>query len=170
MDRIVCKKCELENDSKLDYCQLCGANLKGGQDSIPGHVYIVQTPRSPFLDTYVAWEAKGIYFIFMTNISAYIAGEFGFGPIKDVARKAQISQYKKDVFRLPLDEQLDSQKGVFISYDDIRGMKEKKRFISTISSIEVISKQGKLLATIRGSDQNRANFCQEARAHGIEVN
>ena len=50
MDRIVCKKCELENDSKLDYCQLCGANLKGGQDSIPGHVYIVQTPRSPFLE------------------------------------------------------------------------------------------------------------------------
>jgi len=114
MDRVICKKCELENDSKLDYCQLCGANLKGGQDSMPGQIFIVQTPKLPFLDTHIAWAARGIYFIFMANMSVYIAGEFGFGPIKDVARKAQMSQNKKDVFPLPLDEQLHRQKGVFL--------------------------------------------------------
>lgn len=170
MEKIVCSKCELDNNYEQDYCQLCGANLKGGQDSIPGKVYIVQIPKSPYLDTYIAWEDKGIYFIFMANISAYVAGEFGFGPIKDVARKEKISQFKKNIFHLPLNEQLKIQKGVFIGFDDIREIKDEKRFISTASPIEVISKQGKILATIRGSDRNRDNFRQEALTHGINVN
>ncbi len=167
MNEIVCKKCKLSNDASQEYCQLCGANLQGGKDGVPGNIFQVKI-KYQFVDTFIAWEKDTLYVIPMTTVA--IAGGGGaLGLASGAAvRTVQENKYKKEVFPLPLNEQATIQHGIGVKFADITQVKEKKGFLGVVM-IEVYSQGNKPLFTVSGTKSEKENFIQKAQSHGLEV-
>ena len=167
MNEITCNKCKVLNDASIEYCQLCGANLKGGKDGVPGNIFQVKA-KYQFVDTFIAWENDTLYAIPMTSM-----GVAGGGGILDLAagaaiKKVQENKYKKEVFPLPLDQQVNIQKGIGVKFSDIAQIKEKRGFLGVVI-IEVYSKDSKPLLIVSGSKSEKENFIQKAQSHGFTV-
>ena len=167
MNEITCNKCKVLNDASLEYCQLCGANLKGGKESGPGNIYQAKI-KFQYVDTFITWENDTLYAIPMTSMAAA-----GGGGILDLAagaaiKKVQENKYKKEVFPLPLDQQVNIQKGIGVKFSDIAQIKEKRGFLGVVI-IEVYSKDSKPLLIVSGSKPEKENFIQKAQLHGFTV-
>lgn len=167
MNEIICKKCKLSNDALQEYCQLCGANLQGGKDSVPGNIFQVRM-QYQFLDTFIAWEKDTLYVIPMTMVAAAGGGgAVGMASVLAV-KKIQEDKYKKEIFPLPLDEQVTIQHGISVKFNEITQIKEKKGFLG-VGMIFVYSKDKKPLFTVSGSKSEKEFFIQKAQSHGLEV-
>jgi hypothetical protein len=167
METILCKKCKLQNDAVLDYCQLCGANLKGGRDSIPGHIHIIKISKDNYLDVYLTWEKEGIYAINMVKPDSQSSGIFS-GFMKEIERKRALETYKNEVFHLPLEQQLQTQGGLFIRYEDIAEIKEVKSPLGS-TAIELYDPRGKMIMGVGGSKKQKDDFAQQAATHGYKI-
>ena len=169
MNEIICKKCKVLNDASLEYCQLCGANLKGGKDGVPGNIFIARV-KFQYVDTFITWENDTLYAIPMTTVSQAAAGGGGVLGLSPGAaiKKVQENKYKKEVFPLPLDQQVNIQKGIGMKFSDITQIKEKKGFLGFVT-IEVYSKDSKPLLIVSGSKPEKENFIQKAQSHGFTV-
>jgi hypothetical protein len=151
MNEITCKKCKVVNDSSREFCQLCGANLKNGKDGVPGNVFIARV-KFKFVDTFIAWENDTLYAIPMTTVSQAADGSGGVLKLSPGAaiKKIQENKYTKEVFPLPLDQQVNIQKGISVKFSDITQIKENKGFLGFVT-IEVCSKDSKPVLVITGS-------------------
>ena len=169
MNEISCKKCKAVNDLSLEYCQLCGANLKGGKDILPGNIFIARV-KFQFVDTFIAWENDTLYAIPMTTISQ--AADGGGGVLKlspgAAIKKVQENKYSKEVFPLPLDQQVKIQKGIGVKFSDITQIKEHKGFLGFVT-VEVYAKDKKPVLVITGSKPDKENFIQKAELCGFKV-
>lgn len=167
MNEIICKKCKLLNDASQEHCQLCGTNLQGGKDNVPGNIFQVRI-QYQFFDTFIAWKKDALYVIPMTMVAA--AGGGGMVGMASVLaiRKIQEDKYKKEIFPLPLDEQVAIQHGINVKLNEITQIKEKKGFLG-VGMIFVYSKENKPLFTVSGSKSEKENFIQKAQSHGLEV-
>ena len=167
MSEIICNKCKILNNESLEYCQLCGANLKGGKESVPGNIFQIKT-KYQFVDTFIAWENDTLYAIPMTTV-AFQSGDLLVGLAAGAAiKKVQENKYKKEVFPLPLDQQVNIQKGIGVKFSDIAQIKEKRGFLGIVT-IEVYSKDSKPLLIVSGSKPEKENFIQKAQLHGFTV-
>ena len=169
MDEIACKKCQVVNNSSHEFCQLCGTNLKNGKDGVPGNIFIARV-KFKFVDTYIAWENDTLYAIPMTTISQ--AADGGGGVLKlspgAAIKKAQEKKYAKEVFPLPLDQQVTIQKGIDVKFSAITQIKENKGFMGFVT-VEVYAKDSKPVLVITGSKPEKENFIQKAQSHGFVV-
>ena len=52
MNEIICNKCKVLNDESHEYCQLCGANLKGVKDGVPGNIFQAKI-KFQYVDTFI---------------------------------------------------------------------------------------------------------------------
>ncbi len=167
MNEITCNKCKLSNDASLEYCQLCGTNLKGGKDGMPGNIFQAKI-KYQFVDTFIAWENDTFYAIPMTTV-AFQSGGGVIGLASGAAIKnVQENKYKKEVFPLPLDQQVNIQNGISVKFSDIAQIKEKKGFLGVVT-VEVYSKDNKPLLIVSGSKPEKENFIQKAQSHGFTV-
>ncbi len=167
MNEITCDKCKVLNDSASDYCRLCGANLKGGKDGMPGNIFQVKI-KYQFVDTFIAWENDTLYAIPMTTV-AFQSGGGVIGLASGAAIKnVQENKYKKEVFPLPFEQQVTIQNGIRINFSDITQIKEKKGFLGVVM-VEVYSKDNKPLLIVSGSKSEKENFIQKAQSHGFTV-
>jgi hypothetical protein len=167
MNEIICNKCKVLNSASLEYCQLCGTNLKGGKDGVPGNIFQVKI-KYQYVDTFIAWENDTLYAIPMTTM-AFQSGGGVIGLASGAAIKnVQENKYKKEVFPLPLDQQVNIQKGIGVKFSDIAQIKEKKGFLGVVT-IEVYAKDSKPLLVVSGSKPEKENFIQKAQSHGFEV-
>ena len=167
MNEITCNKCKVLNNESLEYCQLCGANLKGGKESVPGNIFQIKT-KYQFVDTFIAWENDTLYAIPMTTV-AFQSGDLLVGLAAGAAiKKVQENKYKKEVFPLPPDQQVNIQKGIGVKFSDIAQIKEKRGFLGIVT-IEVYSKDSKPLLIVSGSKPEKENFIQKAQSHGFTV-
>jgi hypothetical protein len=169
MDEIICKKCKVVNDASLEYCLLCGANPKNGKEGVPGNIFIARV-KFQFVDTFIAWEHDTLYAIPMTTVSQ--AADGGGGVLKlspgPAIKKIQENKYAKDVFPLPLDQQVIIQKGISVKFSDITQIKEHKGFLGFVT-VEVYAKDSKPVLVITGSKTDKENFIQKAQSHGFIV-
>jgi hypothetical protein len=167
MNEIACNKCKVLNDASLEHCQLCGANLKGGKESMPGNIFQAKI-KYQFVDTFIAWQNDTLYAIPMTTV-AFQSGGGLVGLASGAAIKnVQENKYKKEVFPLPFDQQVNIQKGVSVKFSDIAQIKEKRGFLGVVI-IEVYSKENKPLFIVSGSKPEKENFIQKAQSHGFNV-
>jgi hypothetical protein len=169
MNEITCKKCKVLNDASLEYCRLCGANLKGEKEGVPGNIFQARV-KFQFVDTFIAWENDTLYAIPMTTVSQAATGGGGVLALSAGAaiKKLQENKYKKEVFPLPLDQQVPIQKGISIKFSDITLIKEHKGFLGFVT-VEVYSKDIKPLLVVTGSKLDKENFIQKAQSHGFTV-
>ena len=169
MNEVICKKCKVSNDASLEYCQLCGANLKSGKEGVPGNIFIARV-KFQFVDTFIAWENDTLYAIPMTTVSQ--AADGGGGALKlspgAAIKKAQENKYAKEIFPLPLDQQVKIQKGISVKFSDITQIKEHKGFLGFVT-VEVYTKESKPVLVITGSKPEKENFIQKAESHGFSV-
>jgi hypothetical protein len=167
MNEIICNKCKVLNDASLDYCQLCGSNLKGGKDGVPGNIFQAKI-KFQYVDTFIAWENDTLYAIPMTTVA--VAGGGGLVGLASGAaiKNVQENKYKKEVFPLPLDQQVNIQKGIGVKFSDIAQIKEKRGLLGVVI-IEVYSKDNKSMLTVSGSKSEKENFIQKAKSYGFEV-
>ena len=169
MNEIVCKKCKATNDASLEYCQLCGTNLKSGKEGVPGNIFIARV-KFQFVDTFIAWENDTLYAIPMTTVSQ--AADGGGGTLKlspgAAIKKVQEIKFAKEIYPLPLDQQVKIQKGISVKFSDITQMKEHKGFLGFVT-VEVYAKDKKPVLVITGSKPDKENFIQKAEAHGFSV-
>jgi hypothetical protein len=167
MNEITCNKCKVLNDASLEYCQLCGANLKGGKEGVPGNIFQIKI-KYQFVDTFIAWQNDTLYAIPMTTV-AFQSGGGLLGLASGAAIKnVQENKYKKEVFPLPLDQQVNIQKGISVKFSDIAQIKEKRGFLGVVI-VEVSSKENKVLFIVSGSKSEKENFIQKSQSHGFEV-
>jgi hypothetical protein len=169
MNEIPCKKCKVVNDSSNEFCQLCGANLKNGKDGVPGNVFTARV-KFKFLDTFIAWENDTLYAIPMTTVSHTADGGGGVLKLSPGAaiKKIQENKYAKEVFPLPLDQQVKIQKGIGVKFSEITQITENIGFLSFVT-VEVYAKDKKPLLVITGSKSEKENFIQKAQSHGFSV-
>jgi hypothetical protein len=169
MNEIPCKKCKVVNDSSNEFCQLCGANLKNGKDGVPGNVFTARV-KIKFLDTFIAWENDTLYAIPMTTVSHTADGGGGVLKLSPGAaiKKVQENKYAKEVFPLPLDQQVKIQKGIGVKFSEITQITENIGFLSFVT-VEVYAKDKKPLLVITGSKSEKENFIQKAQSHGFSV-
>jgi hypothetical protein len=167
MNEITCNKCKVLNDPSHEYCQLCGTNLKGGKESMPGNIFQAKI-KYQFVDTFIAWENETLYAIPMTTVN--VAGGGGLVGLASGAavKNIQENKYKKEVFSLPLDQQVNIQNGIGVKFSDIAQIKEKKGFLGVVT-VEVYSKDNKPLLIVSGSKPEKENFIQKAQSHGFTV-
>ncbi len=159
MNEVNCKKCKVLNDASLEYCPLCGADLKGGKEGVPGNIFQAKI-KFQIVDTFIAWENDTLYAIPMTTV-AFQSGGGVVGLASGAAiRTVQENKYKKEVFPLPLDQQVTIQKGIGVKFADIAQVKEKKGFLGVVT-IEVYSKDIKPLLVVSGSKPEKENFIQK---------
>jgi hypothetical protein len=155
------------NDASLEYCQLCGANLKGGKDGVSGNIFQGKI-KFQFVDTFIAWENDTLYAIPMTTVNVASGGGL-LGLASGAALKnVQENKYKKEVFPLPLDQQVNIQNGIGVKFSDIAQIKEKKGFLGVVT-VEVYSKDNKALLVVSGSKNEKEYFIQKAQSHGFSV-
>ena len=169
MNEVICKKCKVSNDAALEYCQLCGANLKSEKEGVPGNIFIARV-KFQFVDTFVAWENETLYAIPITTISQ--AADGGGGVLKlspgAAIKRAQENKYAKEIFPLPLDQQVKIQKGLSVKYSEITKIKEHKGFMGFVT-VEVYTNESKPVLVITGSKPDKENFIQKAGSHGFIV-
>ncbi len=169
MNEVICKKCKVSNDTSLEYCELCGSNLKNGKEGVPGNIFIARV-KYQFVDTFIAWENDILYAIPMTTVSQ--AADSGGGVLKlspgAVIKKNQENKYAKEVFILPLDQQVKIQKGISMKFSDVVQIKEHKGFLGFIT-VEVYTKESKPVLVITGSKPEKENFIKNAELHGFSV-
>ncbi len=169
MNEVICKRCKVSNDATLEYCQLCGANTKSGKEGVPGNIFIARV-KFQFVDTFIAWENNTLYAIPMTTVSQ--AADGGGGVLKlspgAAIKKVQENKYTKEVFPLPLDQQVKIQKGMSVKFSDLTQIKEHKGFMGFVT-IEVYSRESKPVLVITGSKPEKENFIQKAESHGFSV-
>ena len=169
MNEIKCKKCKVVNDSSNEFCQCCGANLKNGKDGVPGNVFIARV-KFKILDTFIAWENDTLYAIPMTTVAHNLTTGIGVLKLSPGAaiKKIQENKYAKEVFPLPLDQQVKIQKGIGVKFSEITQIKENKGFLSDVA-VEVYAKDKKPVLVITGSKPEKENFIQKAQSHGFSV-
>jgi hypothetical protein len=167
MESILCKKCKLKNDAALDYCQLCGANLKGGRDSVPGHIFIIKVSKDNYMDVYLTWKKEGIYTINMVKLDSESGGIFA-GFMNEIDRKQALETYKNEVFHLPIDKQFQIQGGLVIRYSDIAELREVKSPLG-ITAIELYDPHGKMIMGVGGSKKQKDDFTLQAEGHGFKI-
>ena len=163
MDEIICKKCKVSNDALLEFCQLCGANPKNGKEGVPGNIFIARV-KFKFVDTFIAWENDTLFAIPMTIV---IHGVLKLS-LGAAIKKIQENKYAREVFPLPLDQQVKIQKGISVKFSDIAQIKERKGFLGFIT-VEVYTKEIKPVLVITGSKPEKENFIQKAELHGFSV-
>jgi hypothetical protein len=83
-------------------------------------------------------------------------------------KNVQENKYKKEVFPLPLDQQVNIQNGIGVKFSDIAQIKEKKGFLGVVT-VEVYSKDNKALLVVSGSKNEKEYFIQKAQSHGFSV-
>jgi hypothetical protein len=122
------------------------------------------------VDTFIAWKYDILYAIPMTTVSQ--AADGGGVTLKlspgAAIKKVQENKYAKEVFPLPLDQQVKIQKGISLKFSDITQIKENKGFLGFVT-VEVYSKESKPALVITGSKPEKENFIQKAELQGFSV-
>jgi hypothetical protein len=168
MSSITCKKCKVLNDVSFDFCQLCGANLKGGKDFEPSNIFMMAF-NNQFHDAFIAWDKDSLYAIPIEAAgSSPIFGLAGLA-VKGAIKASQENKYKKEVFPLPLDEQVKIQHGKCVKFSEIEQIQQVKGVLGGAGRIEVISKEGKPLLVVTSTKQHQEHFIQKSQSYGLTV-
>ena len=169
MNEVICKRCKVSNEASLEYCQLCGANLKSGKEGVPGNIFITRV-KFQFVDTFIAWENDTLYAIPITTVSQAAGNDDSVLKLSPGAaiKKMQEKKYVKEIFPLPLDQQVKIQKGISVKFSDIAQIKEHKGFLGFVT-VEVYTRESKPVLVITGSKPEKENFIQKAESHGFSV-
>ena len=168
MDPVQCKKCKAVNAGESNFCQLCGANLKGGGHSGPGHTFIIKVPPDKYMDVYMNWQPDILYVINMIKPDEQKKSGLFAGMMKEMERKRSLEEFRTQIFPLALEEQLHRQTGFVVDYSRIGTLKETKTALGS-RVIDMYANDGKLIMSVGGSKKEKFDFALEAQAHGFKV-